>query len=165
MRAQRDGIRFAFEPRDDRHQDVEHRLLPGLRLAACCNGLDRGLAAGMQGCGVESTAGQPLPSCMNSVPYSGPEAPPTFITSVSADAGKQRSRVAGCERIEIGEHGFETTFHVQAMVTVADRLVELRQFVGVRDDATGQRFDDRAGEGDVHANVVSLQCGVLRASK
>jgi hypothetical protein len=146
-------------------QDVEQRLLPGLRFAACCDSLDRSFAAGMQGCGVDSRR-PAFAELHEQRPVQRTGSAADLHHQCFTDAGKQCSRVAGCQRIELGQHGFETALHVQTMVTVTDRLVELRQFIGVRDNATSQRFNDGAGHYCVHANVVSLQCGVLvRRSK
>ena len=44
----------------------------------------------------------------------------------------QRIRAAACPRAsEVGQHGLEAALHVDAVVAVADRLVERRQLVGV----------------------------------
>ena len=92
---------------------------------------------------------------MNSVPYSGPEAPPTFITS-SVPIARQcvRQRFVG-ERGGIGADGFEPALHVQSVVAVADRLVERGEFVGVVNHHRRDRFDQamqcRGIDGFVHA--------------
>ena len=70
---------------------------------------------------------------MKKVPTSGPEAPPTFMTSVIpidfSISGRRFVRKAG----QCREHGLEAALHVQPVIAVADRLVEAGQFVGVLD--------------------------------
>ena len=46
--------------------------------------------------------------------------------------------------VEIGEHSLEAALHVEAVVAVADRLVERGQFVGMVDDAARHGLDQVA---------------------
>ena len=89
-------------------------------------------------------AGSSLPSAMNSVPNSGPEAPPTFITSVVPIACSASGSGLAANASALGQHRLEAALHVQPMVAVADRLVERRQFLGMGDDGLGHRLHQLA---------------------
>ena len=65
---------------------------------------------------------------------------------------------------EIGEHGLEAALHVKAVIAVADRLIERRQFLGMRDDHRAGHRLDRASALDRHAHARSPSpaspCGI-----
>ena len=73
---------------------------------------------------------------MKKVPNSGPEAPPTFMTSVMPIAFSISGNDLSARPGSVGEHGLETALHVQSVIAVADRLVEAGQFFGMLDHRT-----------------------------
>ena len=76
-------------------------------------------------------AGSSLPSAMNKVPKSGPDAPPTVITSLVPIAFSASGSGFAASCVGFGSHRLEAALHVEAVVAVADRLVERGQLVGM----------------------------------
>ena len=79
---------------------------------------------------------------MNSVPNSGPEAPPTFITRCMPAASERVRQGLGRKAVDIRQNGLEAALHVGAVIAVADRLVERGQLVRMIDDRPGDGLDE-----------------------
>ena len=68
------------------------------------------------------------------MPYSGPLAPPTLLTSVMPTSLNSSSAVAGGRVVELVEHRLHPAVHVDAVVGVADGRVELGELAPVLRD-------------------------------
>ena len=66
-----------------------------------------------------------IPNRRKNVPYSGPLAPPTLVTSVMPTDLKRSAMFAACLAVELRGHGAHAARHVRAVVGVADHRVEL----------------------------------------
>ena len=66
------------------------------------------------------------------MPKSGPEAPPTVITSLVPIAFSASGNGLAAIAVELAAHRLEAALHVEPVVAVADRLVERGQLVGMR---------------------------------
>src|SRR5262245_14679187 len=60
-----------------------------------------------------------------------------------------RQRLCG-KRVDVCQNAFEAALHVQAVITIADRLVERGELVGVGDHGFGDRLDELALDCLVH---------------
>ena len=106
-----------------RIEHVEHGLLPDLRLAARRDRVDR-LAEGAGKIGAVRLGRKLLAERHEQRAESGPDAPPTVITSLVPIAFSASGSGLAAKRVEIGAHGLEAALHVEPVVAVADRLVE-----------------------------------------
>ena len=124
----------------DRHQHIEHRLLPSLRLAARLDRLDRAANA-VATSAMPGSARASLPSVMNkrAVERAGRAAD---LHHQRHPDGLQRFRQRlGSERPRVCQHGLEAALHVEAVIAVADRLIERGQLVGCVDHCVRDRLD------------------------
>ena len=148
-----------------RIEHIEHGLLADLRLAARRHRFDR-LAEGRRQIGAVGLAGSSLPSAMNSVPNSGPDAPPTVITSLVPIAFSASGSGFAANCVGLGAHRLEAALHVQPVVAVADRLVERGQLLGMGGNRVGGSDDQRlSGSSFVIVSRSSSQSCCRRASK
>ena len=98
-RRHRGALRPAAQRRDRGQERVDHRLVARLGLAARLDALDAGLER--VGPAAESSSSLPAvapPICRNSVPYSGPAAPPTLETSAMPTAFRSGADVGALQR-------------------------------------------------------------------
>ena len=94
-----------------------------------------------------------VPICRNSVPYRGPPAPPTRRHERHADGLEQAADVVPLQALELGEDGLHPAIHVDAVVGVPDRGVELREVLLVLGHGRAELLDpaDDLGVGNSHA--------------
>jgi len=64
-----------------------------------------------------------------------------------AALAQQRRQGQGGQGVRLGQHRLGAAFHVEAVVAIADRPIQVGQFFGVLDQPEGRRFDQAPGPG------------------
>ena len=95
---------------------------------------------------------------MNSVPYSGPDAPPTFMTRVMPIALSASGSGLAAMRVDVGQHRLEAALHVEPVIGIADRRVERRQLLGMGDEPAGHGFGEFSEIGCHGQLAIRLPC-------
>jgi hypothetical protein len=128
----------AFQLLGHRDQDIQHGLLAALRLAARLHRRDRAAESTHQ-VGAGRLGRQVLAQSheQGAVKRTGGAA--DLHHQHGADALQEIGPGLGAEIGGIGQHGLKAALHVEAMVAIADRLVEGRQLLGVALDRRRHR--------------------------
>ncbi len=123
-------------------ENIEHRLLAGLRAAPRADGAD----AGAEHVGKivrELLAAQRFADREKEAAVKRPRGAADRHDQGLADNPKRLVDRLRADGIEFAEHGLESPLHVDAVVAVADRLVERGQFRRAGDDLFGGGFHHR----------------------
>ena len=138
--------------RSHRRQNVEHGLLAGMRLAARLDGFD---GLGESGREIGGVGRDLLAQRQEQRPVKRAGGAPDLHHDLRADRFERFGQGLLGGRCGVGPHDLETAFHVDAVVAVADRLIEFGEFVGMRDHVVGHGHNQAVQERRSHARTLS----------